>query len=709
MDDRSGLAWPLGRLADAVEALAHASGVARPSSSQAPVKRDAQSTDPVDSGVERLSRQLRFESESFDVAYGALERTLMTAGPAIFTLSSPNGADGHAFLALLGCSSRTATLLAPGGRRVNVPFPTLAAWLRQHLDETLTPQIDPLLAETGIPAERRDAARVAMLAARLGSVITTKCWLLRPAPEAPLWQHMRHARVPRRLVLFVAAYAGTSLASLGSWWLIGAAALEGRFDPGSLLAWTFLLLSLVPLTLMAMWSQAVFVLGAGGILKLRLMAGALKLDPDDIRHQGVGQHLARVIESESVEGLALAGGVYAIAACFDLALAGLVLMLTTRSLPLVLLLAMATFLMIVAAMYFRSRERWTAMRMRLTHDLVEQMVGHRTRLVQESPIGRHRQEDASVEVYLEASTRMDRLALVLSVVPRVWLFIGLIALAPQLVSAGSTPAALAVSLGATMLAFTALGKMTASVSTLVDAAIGWRQVEPLLEALRTPESLGHVDALEPLGTIKATPRGALVVAQDLAYRFRDRMEPVLQHCSFRILAGDRIHLTGVSGGGKSTLVSLLTGLRVPDAGFLLLDGLDRATLGAKAWKRRVGAAPQFHENHLFNDTLAFNLLMGRRWPPSPDDLRWADTVCRRLGLGDLLDRMPGGLFQIVGETGWQLSHGERSRVYMARALLQGGELVILDESFAELDPVSLSLCLREATHLAPSLVVVAHA
>jgi ATP-binding cassette, subfamily B, bacterial len=70
---------------------------------------------------------------------------------------------------------------------------------------------------------------------------------------------------------------------------------------------------------------------------------------------------------------------------------------------------------------------------------------------------------------------------------------------------------------------------------------------------------------------------------------------------------------------------------------------------------------------------------------------------------------PSGLFQIVGETGGQLSHGERSRVYMARALLQGGELVILDESFAELDPVSLSVCLREASNLTSGLVVVAHA
>ena len=56
--------------------------------------------------------------------------------------------------------------------------------------------------------------------------------------------------------------------------------------------------------------------------------------------------------------------------------------------------------------------------------------------------------------------------------------------------------------------------------------------------------------------------------------------------------------------------------------------------------------------------------------------------------------MPAGLQQMVGETGWQLSHGERSRLYIARALLQGAELVVLDESFAALDPETLARALR---------------
>lgn len=69
--------------------------------------------------------------------------------------------------------------------------------------------------------------------------------------------------------------------------------------------------------------------------------------------------------------------------------------------------------------------------------------------------------------------------------------------------------------------------------------------------------------------------------------------------------------------------------------------------------------------------------------------------------------MPAGMMQMVGETGWQLSHGERSRLFMARALLQGADLVILDESFAALDPSTLERCLLTAKRRAPTLLVIA--
>ena len=79
-----------------------------------------------------------------------------------------------------------------------------------------------------------------------------------------------------------------------------------------------------------------------------------------------------------------------------------------------------------------------------------------------------------------------------------------------------------------------------------------------------------------------------------------------------------------------------------------------------------------------------------------------------LVLGPLLARMPSGLFTHVGETGWQLSHGERSRIFIARTLLQRAQVVLLDESFAALDPETLATTLRCVLRRVPTLFVIAH-
>lgn len=700
--------WPLARLGGAVEALVSSSGLrASASAGDTGRARSRAKNESVEHGIESLSRVLEFELQSADVTYEHVQRTLSTAGPALLKVRAPGG---EGVLVLGGARGKYAKLLGVDGRTSHLPIATVSAWLTAHLEEPLAADVDELLADSNVPVARRAAGRRALLRTRLGAIAVTRCWMLRPSPAVSLWQHMRHAKLPRRLLVFVLAYGGAAVASVGAWWLIGAAALEGRFDAGTLLAWSFLLLSIVPLTLFAMWSQGVFMIGVSGLMKMRLLAGALKLDPDETRTQGVGQHLARVLDSNALEGLAIAGGFYALTAAFDLSLAMAILMFTSRGALLAVLVAFVAAACGLAGLYFRARERWTGARLQLTHSLVEQMTGHRTRLVQGTADRGHDEEDESLRRYMVVSQRMDRLSIILSMLPRAWLLLGLAMLAPQFAAANSSVGMLAVSLGVTMLALGALVKLTASLTTLIDAAICWRQVAPLLDAVRQPEPLGHVEAAaEPIRRADEPRSGPLFTAQDLAFRFPGRADAILHGCSFRIAPGDRIHLSGPSGAGKSTLVSLLTGMRMPHSGLLLLQGLDKPTLGARAWRRRIAAAPQFHENYLFSDSLAFNLLMSRRWPPTAEDLRWAEIVCRRLDLGDLIDRMPAGLFQQVGEAGWQLSHGERSRVFMARALLQGADLVVLDESFAELDPDSLQRCLPEAAALSRSLLVIAHA
>jgi ATP-binding cassette, subfamily B, bacterial len=300
--------------------------------------------------------------------------------------------------------------------------------------------------------------------------------------------------------------------------------------------------------------------------------------------------------------------------------------------------------------------------------------------------------------------------LVQALVPGGWLIVGLLGLTRVFVSGAGGPAALAVSLGGMLLAARALGKLALSLSYVMGAAIAWKQIALFFHAGARPEGSGPpVFALTLDSHSHEAERGQPILeARDLIFRYHGRGEPVLRACSLQISVGDRLLLAGPSGGGKSTLAALLMGLRLPQSGLLLLQGLDWHTLGAEGWRRRVVGVPQFHENHVFTDTFAFNLLLGRRWPAQPEDLQQAEAVCRALGLGDLLDRMPAGLQQMVGETGWQLSHGERSRLYMARALLQNAGLVVLDESFAALDPETFQRSLRCVLDRVSTLLVIAH-
>ena len=148
-----------------------------------------------------------------------------------------------------------------------------------------------------------------------------------------------------------------------------------------------------------------------------------------------------------------------------------------------------------------------------------------------------------------------------------------------------------------------------------------------------------------------------------------RGAPVLQACSLEMRLGSASCSKGRQEAASPRWPRCSRGCGSRSPGCSSWVGWICQRLGP-GWRQRVVAVPQFHDNHVFTGTLAFNLLMGRHWPPQPADLQAAEALCRALELGPLLDRMPAGVWQLVGETGWQLSHGERSRLYIARALLQ---------------------------------------
>jgi ATP-binding cassette subfamily B protein len=703
------LSWPAERLGEALEALARLSKLSDGSAHVTPFPAafDVNDGEALAAWMSANADHLHVEAQPVFASYAELEQVVRGIGPALIRIRSGNEVR---FLALLTSGSRRVVLLDPDLNKRKVPAKIICSALREPFELPLTPQLDSLLERVGVARRRRGKARQAILRERLSAVTIGGFCSLRLPPGAGFFQQLRRAGVPRDTAMLAVAHAVQYALSLLAWFVIGRAALQGRLDFTTLVAWAMLLLTTIPLRVLTTWKQGTSAIRAGGLLKQRLLYGALRLDPDQIRHQGAGQLLGRIIETEAVEVMALNGGFNGLLGLIELTMSAAVLSMGSGGwLHAGLLLVWTGLTLLIGWNYLGRRRRWMEQRMSITNDLVESMVGHRTRMAQEPREHWHETEDQSLEHYFRSSKNMDRILVLLStLVPRGWLVIGIAGLSLNFVRGNSSTGLLAVGLGGVLLAYSALRRMAAGMSQLTDAVIAWQQVALIFHAGAQKTAAKSEPPLMSTPNGKQEKGEVLLDGRDLAFRYSDRTETVINRCDLRIKTGDKLLIEGPSGGGKSTLASLLVGLRQPDSGLLLLRGFDRRTLGDANWRRLVVSAPQFHENHVLSETFAFNLLMGRRWPARPEDLEECEAVCRDLGLGDLIDRMPAGLNQMVGETGWQLSHGERSRLYIARALLQRADLVLLDESFAALDPENLRRALTCVLNRVQTLVVIAH-
>lgn len=711
------LCWPRERLGQGLEELTRRSGLrtSMPGGNAAGGIADLAGwpyTDPSsDPGpwIEWAAGRLGTEAEAVDFLVTEFEFAIAGAGPAVIALR--DGAE-TCFLLLLRGRGTTLRVIAPDLKLHRCAAQAARALACARFETPLLHEINHLLAAAGVPESQRGKARAAMLRERLATQRVGGCWLLRQPATAPFWSQLVHAGLPRRLAGVIGLMGVIYGMEIIGWMLIGAAALNGNLDLAWLTAWLLLLASNLPFRLSASWLNATFALGLGRILKRRLLSGALLMEIDTVRHQGVGQLLGRVMEAQALESLALNGGMGTVVAVIELAFAGWILASGAGgAFHLLLLLLWLAVTLGLSWRYYRRQRAWTAMRLEMTHDLVERMVGHRTRLAQEWPARRDAEEDSAIKAYLDASADMDRgMIPVGASASGGWLLVALLGLAPSFILGTPTTVDIAIGFGGIMMANRAFGGLSGGIGALGRASLAWDLVKDMFGAARAATAnQPYLPATVATGDGMAAdkPDTKLIDASELVFRYRPEGEPVLRRLDLSIRHGERVLLEGRSGGGKSTLAALLTGLRVPESGLLLLDGLDRHTLGP-GWHHFATEAPQFHENHILSGTLGFNLLMGRNWPARAEDLEEARQLCLELGLGGLLERMPAGMQQQVGETGWQLSHGERSRIYLARALLQNAKLTILDESFAALDPETLKTCLECAFKRAKTLMVIAH-
>ncbi|MEU4240704.1 thiol reductant ABC exporter subunit CydC [Actinoplanes sp. NPDC026619] len=165
--------------------------------------------------------------------------------------------------------------------------------------------------------------------------------------------------------------------------------------------------------------------------------------------------------------------------------------------------------------------------------------------------------------------------------------------------------------------------------------------------------------------------------------------PVLHDFNLTLAPGDRVALVGPSGSGKSTVAALLVRFLDPTAGRITMDGVDLRDIPSDRVRRIVGYLPE--DAYLFDTTIAANLRIAR--PDATDDeLRAALAQSR---LAQWVDGLPAGLETTVGEHGMELSGGERRRLALARALLAGFEVLILDEPTEHLDDETAAALTRD--------------
>lgn len=167
--------------------------------------------------------------------------------------------------------------------------------------------------------------------------------------------------------------------------------------------------------------------------------------------------------------------------------------------------------------------------------------------------------------------------------------------------------------------------------------------------------------------------------RSVSFRYSPEI-PVLLGISFFIEGGTTVAVVGRSGGGKSTLISLLLGLYKADEGDILIDGVSIADCNLHSLRKSIGVVSQ--ETFLFEGSLRENLLWGS--PYQPDEALW--LACEKAFIAEYVRGLPDGLStRIGGEHGSSMSGGQRQRIALARVFLRKPRILVFDEATSALD------------------------
>lgn len=170
-----------------------------------------------------------------------------------------------------------------------------------------------------------------------------------------------------------------------------------------------------------------------------------------------------------------------------------------------------------------------------------------------------------------------------------------------------------------------------------------------------------------------------ITFKDVSFAYDENEAPVLKHINLDVLPGETIALVGMSGGGKSSIVSLISRFYDVSDGAVLLDGTDIRNYQVRSLRDKIGMVLQ--DNILFSESVKANILMGK--PDATDEEVFA--AAKAANAHDFIIGLKEGYETKVGERGVKLSGGQKQRVAIARVFLKNPPILILDEATSALD------------------------
>ncbi len=240
-----------------------------------------------------------------------------------------------------------------------------------------------------------------------------------------------------------------------------------------------------------------------------------------------------------------------------------------------------------------------------------------------------------------------------------------------------------------------LSTIAHTTGQLQGAVAGAKRVRAMLaEVPETVDRPGAVDASNVTGHVRF---------EDVAFTYPDGSD-VLHGIAFEARPGEMVALVGLTGAGKTTLVSLIPRFYDASAGRVLVDGVDVRQYQLRSLRGRIAIVLQ--EPVLFSGTIADNLRYGRL-DATRDEI---EAAARAAHAHDFISRLPRGYETQIAEAGGSLSGGERQRLSVARAILKNAPLLILDEPTSSLDAISEEIVFSALRRLRAgrTTIVIAH-